>query len=198
MPHAGIADVRLGHLVAGVEAVDLLHQVEHHPEHVEVIAAGDEAGMRHRCACQRARAPRSRAASSCRSSARGWSGRPPQAPSDARRRAAAPRCSDVPPVSGSHVGDRGPDALLSHPALQVQPGRRRSVSAAAARRRACRHGVRPLRAVSSRYSHSMVSEPLEEAVADPRDIRRPVRRRGPHRPRCCGTPRSSARRPLLK
>ena len=48
MPHAGIADIRLGHLVAGVEAVDLLHQVEHHPEHVEVIAAGDEAGMRNR------------------------------------------------------------------------------------------------------------------------------------------------------
>ncbi len=34
VPHARVAHIRLGHLAARIEAVDLFHEVEHHPEHV--------------------------------------------------------------------------------------------------------------------------------------------------------------------
>ena len=46
VPQGLVADVGLGHLAAGVEAVDLFHQVEDDPEHIQVFAAGDEARVR--------------------------------------------------------------------------------------------------------------------------------------------------------
>jgi hypothetical protein len=52
MPHARVAHIRVVHVVTGVEAVDLLHQVEHHAEHVEIVTPGDEARVRHRRACE--------------------------------------------------------------------------------------------------------------------------------------------------
>ena len=44
--HLRVPDVGLVDLAAGIEVVHLFHQVEDHPEHVEVVAAGDEPGMR--------------------------------------------------------------------------------------------------------------------------------------------------------
>ena len=52
MAHLRIADVGGGDLVAGVEAVDLLHQIEDDAEHVEVLAGGDDARVRHLAAGQ--------------------------------------------------------------------------------------------------------------------------------------------------
>ena len=46
MPHPRIPNICLGHVAARVETVDLLHEVEHDAEHVEVVAPGDEAGVR--------------------------------------------------------------------------------------------------------------------------------------------------------
>jgi hypothetical protein len=46
--HSGVVDVGRRHLVARVEPVHLLHEVEHDAEHGEILATGDESRVRHR------------------------------------------------------------------------------------------------------------------------------------------------------
>src|ERR1700730_3947627 len=53
----GLVHVRLSYLRAGVESVDVGHQIEDHAEHIEILTTADEFGMwhartRHRAKCR--------------------------------------------------------------------------------------------------------------------------------------------------
>src|ERR1700751_2496001 len=50
----GLVHVRLSYLGAGVESVDVGHQIEDHTKHIEILATANEFGMRPARARQRA------------------------------------------------------------------------------------------------------------------------------------------------
>src|ERR1700738_2401397 len=55
MAKLGLVHVRLSYLGAGVESVDVGHQIEDHTEHIEILTTADEFGMWHARARHRAK-----------------------------------------------------------------------------------------------------------------------------------------------